>query len=149
MRTRLATICLLASSLILAPAAAEAQGKKAAPTAAAKKGGKDDKTKDAGKGGKKGNETPTEIQLEEEQEGPVTAGQMTEEAAQGKRLFDAERWSEAALVLKRVVDGETTLLQRRSRVTAELVFELRKRHKGMRLDGARCSTLSARPQPSK
>jgi len=107
MRTRLATICLLASSLMLAPAAAEAQGKKAAPTAAAKKGGKDDKTKDAGKGGKKGNETPKEIQLEEEQEGPVTAGQMTEEAAQGKRLFDAERWSEAALVLKRVVDGET------------------------------------------
>ncbi len=32
---------------------------------------------------------------------------MTEEAAQGKRLFDAERWSEAALILKRVVDGET------------------------------------------
>lgn len=101
MRTRLATICLLASSLILAPAAAEAQPKKAAPTAAAKKGAKDDK-KDAKKG-----ETPKEIQLEEEQEGPVTAGQMTEEAAQGKRLFDAERWSEAALVLKRVVDGET------------------------------------------
>ncbi|MEO5728492.1 MAG: hypothetical protein ABI134_32265, partial [Byssovorax sp.] len=102
MRTRLATICLLASSLILAPAAAEAQPKKPAPTAAAKKGAKDDK-KDAAKKG----ETPKEIQLEEEQEGPVTAGQMTEEAAQGKRLFDAERWSEAALVLKRVVDGET------------------------------------------
>ena len=101
MRTRLATICLLASSLILAPAAAEAQPKKAAPTAAAKKGAKDDK-KDAKKG-----ETPKEIQLEEEQEGPVTAGQMTEDAAQGKRLFDSERWSEAALVLKRVVDGET------------------------------------------
>jgi tetratricopeptide (TPR) repeat protein len=101
MRTRLATICLLASSLILAPAAAEAQPKKPAATAAGKKGGKDDK-KDAKKG-----EAPKEIQLEEEQEGPVTAGQMTEEAAQGKRLFDAERWSEAALVLKRVVDGET------------------------------------------
>lgn len=40
-------------------------------------------------------------------EGPVTAGQMTEDAAQAKRLFDAERWSEAALMLKRVVDGET------------------------------------------
>src|SRR6185369_12765271 len=89
--------------LILAPAAAEAQPKKAAPTAAAKKGAKDDK-KDAAK---KAGETPKEVVLEEEQEGPVTAGQMTEEAAQGKRLFDAERWSEAALVLKRVVDGET------------------------------------------
>ena len=40
-------------------------------------------------------------------EGPVTAGQMTEEAAQAKRLFDGERWSEAALILKRVVEGET------------------------------------------
>ncbi|MCC6521972.1 MAG: hypothetical protein IT373_04870 [Polyangiaceae bacterium] len=37
----------------------------------------------------------------------VAAGQMTEEAAQAKRLFDAERWSEAALLLKRVVDGDT------------------------------------------
>ncbi len=44
---------------------------------------------------------------EEEDEGPVTAGQMTEEAAQAKRLFDSERWSEAALLLKRVVDGDT------------------------------------------
>jgi hypothetical protein len=40
-------------------------------------------------------------------DGPVTAGQMTEEAAQAKRLFDAERWSEAALALKRVTGGET------------------------------------------
>jgi hypothetical protein len=32
---------------------------------------------------------------------------MTEEAAQAKRLFDGERWAEAALILKRVVDGET------------------------------------------
>jgi tetratricopeptide (TPR) repeat protein len=60
---------------------------------------------------------PREIDLDEEEEGgekgepvdegPVTAGQMTEEAAQAKRLFDNERWSEAALMLKRVVDGET------------------------------------------
>jgi len=40
-------------------------------------------------------------------EGPVTAGQMTEEAAQAKRLFDKEHWSEAALLLKKVVDGDT------------------------------------------
>ena len=44
---------------------------------------------------------------EKDDDGPVTAGQMTEEAAQAKRLFDSERWSEAALLLKRVVDGET------------------------------------------
>lgn len=93
MRNRLAGICLVASGLLLIPASGHAQpGKKkpaaaaaAAPAAATK-----------------------EIELDEPaDEGPVTAGQMTEEAAQGKRLFDAERWSEAALVLKRVVDGET------------------------------------------
>ncbi len=97
MRNRLlAGVCLLASSILLAPAAANAQGKKAAAAAAAPN------KKDAAK------EAPREIQLDEPEEaGPVTAGQMTEEAAQGKRLFDAERWSEAALVLKRVVDGET------------------------------------------
>ncbi len=41
------------------------------------------------------------------EQGPVTAGQMTEEAAQAKKMFDNERWSEAALLLKSVVDGET------------------------------------------
>jgi len=33
------------------------------------------------------------------------AGRMTEDAAHAKRLFDAERWGEAAVQLKRVVDG--------------------------------------------
>lgn len=41
------------------------------------------------------------------QQGPVVAGQMTEEAAAAKKLFDRERWSEAALALYRVVNGET------------------------------------------
>src|SRR5262249_42402175 len=74
------------------------------------------------KGGEKGEKNPAgggaprEVTLDEEpgakggakaDEGPVTAGQMTEEAAQGKRLFDAERWNEASLILKRVVSGET------------------------------------------
>ncbi len=45
---------------------------------------------------------------EVEDEGPVTAGQMTEEAAQAKRLFDKEQWAQAALLLKRVVAGETS-----------------------------------------
>lgn len=35
------------------------------------------------------------------------AGQMTEQAAQAKRLFDGEKWSEAEVALKRVADGET------------------------------------------
>lgn len=73
--------------------------------------------------GSAANAKPKEINLDDEEgeaeagkkdpkkaaadEGPVTAGQMTEDAAQAKRLFDAERWSEAALLLKKVVDGET------------------------------------------
>jgi len=36
-----------------------------------------------------------------------SAGQMTEEAAQAKRLFDRERWDEAVLQLGRVASGET------------------------------------------
>ena len=101
MRTRLATIALVATTLLIPPTTSFAQGKKAA---AAAKDKKDDKGKDKDKGKGK----TREINLDEgQEEGPVTAGQMTEEAAQGKRLFDAERWSEAALVLKRVVDGET------------------------------------------
>ncbi len=95
MRTRLATFCLVASTFcatLSLPSVSFAQAKKPATAA------KDDKTK---KGAKE--DKPREVNLDE----PVTAGQMTEEAAQGKRLFDAERWSDAALVLKRVVDGET------------------------------------------
>ncbi len=104
MRKGLATLCLLASALLVAPTAqAQNKGKPAAAAAAAGKGGAKD-AKDAGKGGAKPG--TKEVQLDED-DGPVTAGQMTEEAAQAKRLFDADRWSEAALLLKRVVDGET------------------------------------------
>jgi hypothetical protein len=35
------------------------------------------------------------------------AGQMTEQAAQAKRLFDGEKWLDAALALNRVAKGET------------------------------------------
>jgi tetratricopeptide (TPR) repeat protein len=104
MRTRLAHICLVAAlgcGLLTAPTVSFAQGRKAAAAKDAKKAAKDDtKGKDKGKAAK-------EVNLDEGSDTPVTAGQMTEEAAQGKRLFDGERWSEAALVLKRVVDGET------------------------------------------
>jgi tetratricopeptide (TPR) repeat protein len=105
MRTRLATICLVASltgALFVAPTASWAQPKKAAAAAKDKKGAAKDKDKDDGKA------KPREVNLDEgASDTAVTAGQMSEEAAQGKRLFDAERWSEAALILKRVIDGET------------------------------------------
>jgi tetratricopeptide (TPR) repeat protein len=42
-----------------------------------------------------------------EETGPVAAGQMTEQAAAAKKLFDREKWSDAALALYRVVAGET------------------------------------------
>ena len=38
---------------------------------------------------------------------PPQAGQMTEQAAQAKRLFDGEKWSDASLALYRVYKGET------------------------------------------
>ena len=78
-----------------------------ATNAEAQKGGKKvidlDEEAEEGDEGEEGEEG----EEEEVDEGPVTAGQMTEEAAQAKRLFDNERWAEAALILKQVVDGET------------------------------------------
>ena len=103
MRTRLATLSLVATlcgALLATPTTSFAQPRGKAAAAAKdkdKKAAKDDK----------GKKTAKEVDLDAGNDSPVTAGQMTEEAAQGKRLFDAERWSEAALVLKRVVDGET------------------------------------------
>ncbi len=76
-------------------------------TAFAQQGKKKDKDKDKDDKKKKGGKS---IDLDKEGGGddePVTAGQMTEAAAQAKRLFDAERWGEAALLLKQVVDGDT------------------------------------------
>jgi hypothetical protein len=101
MRIRLATLCLVASALLVNPTVSLAQPAKKA--AAGKDAKKDKNAKDD-----KGKGKAKEINLDEgAADAPVVAGQMTEEAAQGKRLFDAERWSEAALTLKRVVDGET------------------------------------------
>src|SRR5262245_66511478 len=83
---RCATFCLVASSLLVSPVTSFAQGKKPAAAAKDKKAAKDDKDKGKDKG------KTREINLDEGADtGPVTAGQMTEEAAQGKRLFDAER----------------------------------------------------------
>jgi hypothetical protein len=98
MRNWLARVCLVATALMLLTSSADAQKKKkpAAKTPAA----------ETTKAGKKG--AHQDIDLDEgAAAGPVTAGQMTEEAATAKRLFDNERWSEAALGLYRVYKGET------------------------------------------
>jgi tetratricopeptide (TPR) repeat protein len=77
MRTRLALLCLAASALLVTPRASFAEPKKAAASAS-------------------GAPPPA-----------AASGQPTLEAAQARRLFDSERWSEAGLALKRVVDGDT------------------------------------------
>lgn len=73
------------------------------PKKPAKKG-----TKAAPKKGDAGG--AVDIDLDEDapaEQGPVVAGQMTDEAAAAKKLFDKERWSDAAIALNRVVEGET------------------------------------------
>ena len=87
------------------PAPKKKGGKKAKPkkaeAAEADEGGGEEKP-----AGKKG----VDIDLDEGEGGeaePVSAGQMTEQAASAKKLFDRERWSEAALALHRVVNGDT------------------------------------------
>ncbi len=122
MLNRFARICLVISALGLATGPAYAQGgKKAGATTTAAhdkkdqgKNKKDQGKKDQGKkeGKKAGDAGPVDIELDEpgqakEPTGPVVAGQMTEEAAQAKRLFDNERWAEAALALDRVQKGDT------------------------------------------
>jgi len=118
MLNRFARICLVLSALSLATGSAYAQGGKKAGAAAAEgkkdQGKKDQGKKDQGKKdqGKKSDAGAVDIELDEpgqenEPAGPVVAGQMTEEAAQAKRLFDAERWAEAALALDRVQKGDT------------------------------------------
>jgi tetratricopeptide (TPR) repeat protein len=65
------------------------------------------KGKKAGGKGKKGS---VDIDLDEGGDkggGTAAAGQMTEEAAAAKRLFDKDRYSEAAVALYRVVAGQT------------------------------------------
>jgi hypothetical protein len=104
MRKPVARIFVLASALCLAAftSDAHAQGKP--------KGG--------GKGGAKPAPTET-VELDEPKPQPTgpakpvdlgpppQAGQMTEQAAQAKRLFDGEKWMDAALALDRVRKGET------------------------------------------
>jgi tetratricopeptide (TPR) repeat protein len=115
MRNWVARFCLVASafSLVVGTADAQPRGKKpkAATTTAATQPAKAPATaaKPAAQpGGKKAAAGRQDIELDEAGGGAaVTAGQMTEEAATAKRLFDGERWSEAALGLYRVYKGET------------------------------------------
>lgn len=92
MLSRFACVCLVVSAMGFASGSALAQGK--------------------GAQGKQPAQGQTiDIDLEEGEDagpaGPAVAGQMTEEAAQAKRLFDGEKWAQAALALNRVRTGET------------------------------------------
>lgn len=114
MRNRLASLGLIAciaSALVSGGSASDVQAqpkdKKVADDAKDKKagdkkgGGKEvlDLDEEDGKDGKK-------AAAEDDGETPA-AGNMTEEGAQAKRLFDNARWADAALALQRVVNGET------------------------------------------
>jgi hypothetical protein len=120
MRNWVARVCLVSAALLLVTGGADAQKKKkkggaAAPPAAAAPAAPAPAAPPAaapaapaaGKGPAKKGEA-RDIELDDAGGGaPVQAGQMTEEAANAKRLFDTERWSEAALGLYRVYKGET------------------------------------------
>jgi tetratricopeptide (TPR) repeat protein len=118
MRNWVARICLLASAVSLITVGADAQPKKkkprtpttapappppaASPVAPAPKPPPAAAKPPAGKKGRQ------DIDMDADSgAAAVPAGQMTEEAATAKRLFDSERWSEAALGLYRVYKGET------------------------------------------
>jgi hypothetical protein len=89
LRKRVTRICVLASTLFAASAAV--------PEVASAQDVIDLDDDDA--------EKKAEAQVAEQ--APVVAGQMTEEAASAKRLFDKQRWAEAAGALHRVVSGES------------------------------------------
>jgi tetratricopeptide (TPR) repeat protein len=121
MRNWVARVCLVSAALLLVTGGADAQKKKkkggaAAPPPAAAPAAPAPaapppaaaQAAPAGKAPAKKGEQPRDIELDDAGGGaPVQAGQMTEEAANAKRLFDTERWSEAALGLYRVYKGET------------------------------------------
>ncbi len=116
MRKSVARVVLLASALSFlgttAVSNADAQQRKPKGT----------KPAPAPKGAPKGVPAPTnDIELDEpakpangaapakatDNSPPPQAGQMTEQAAQAKRLYDSEKWWEASLALDRVAKGET------------------------------------------
>ena len=102
--------CLLSVSLMSAQASAQKPKPKPPGGAAAKPAGKPGAKPKPGGG--------ESIELDEpatpngspaaSSSGPApVAGQMTEQAAQAKRLFDGEKWGDASLALYRVYKGET------------------------------------------
>lgn len=89
LRKRVTRICVLASTLFAASAAV--------PTVASAQDVIDLDDENAEKN----------VEAQAAEQPPVVAGQMTEEAAAAKRLFDKQRWPEAATALHRVVSGES------------------------------------------
>jgi tetratricopeptide (TPR) repeat protein len=111
-RKLLLTALPVVSLALITPHDADAQkGKK--PAAAAPKGG----AKPGAKPGAGAAAAGADIELDDpatpapakpaDTGPPPTAGQMTEPAAQAKRLFDGEKWLDAALGLYRVYKGDT------------------------------------------
>ncbi|MGC4063348.1 MAG: hypothetical protein QM784_01575 [Polyangiaceae bacterium] len=96
---RQAAVCILASAVLL--------GGVASPTPAFAQNVMDLDEKPAAKKGAKKN---VDIDLDENapaEQGPVTAGAPTEGFANAKKLFEKEKWSDAALGWYRVVSGDT------------------------------------------
>lgn len=89
LRKRVTRICVLASTLFAASAAV--------PAVASAQDVIDLDDENAEKN----------VEAQAAEQAPVVAGQMTEEAAAAKRLFDKQRWLEAATALHRVVSGES------------------------------------------
>ncbi|MFO0675669.1 MAG: hypothetical protein U0169_03990 [Polyangiaceae bacterium] len=109
MRNRLARALVLATAFSFAATPALAQKKRPTPTKPAKPAG-----------GKPQAGGTTDIELDEEPQAdapktgaaranePVAqAGQMTEQATQAKKLYEAQKYTDAALALYRVYKGET------------------------------------------
>jgi tetratricopeptide (TPR) repeat protein len=111
-RSRLRTLliasgtCLLSLSLMSSPASAQRPkkapaGKAAGKPAAKPAGGESIELDEPAAPSTPAAKGPAEV-------GPAAvAGQMTEQAAQAKRLFDGEKWGDASLALYRVYKGET------------------------------------------
>jgi tetratricopeptide (TPR) repeat protein len=105
LRKRLIGVCVLACSFVLGgiTVSSKAQAQSGVMDLDADKP-KASKTKSGGKGGKKN----VDIDLDEQasaQQGPVSAGAPSEAFGRAKKLFDKEKWSDAATGMYQVVSG--------------------------------------------